>query len=204
MPTPRPRAPRYFRSAAEWRSWLVANHATAREIVVGFHKVGTGKPSLTWPESVDEALCYGWIDGVRKRVDDARYCIRFSPRRARSTWSAVNIRRFGELEAAGRVHETGRAAFARRKENRRGEYSYEQRKDTWDEPYRSRFARHRAAFRFFQSQPAGYRKVVIWWVVSAKRESTREKRLAQLIADSARGVRLQQLDQFAGGTKRSK
>lgn len=202
MPTPRASTPRYFRSAAEWRTWLAANHETATEIVVGYHKVGTGKPTLTWPESVDEALCYGWIDGVRKRVDDERYCIRFSPRRPTSIWSAVNIRRFGELDREGRVHETGRAAFARRKENRSGVYAYEQRKDTWDEPYRSIFARHRAAFRFFLAQPAGYRKIVIWWVVSAKREVTREKRLAQLIADSANGQRLQQLDQFAGGKKK--
>jgi uncharacterized protein YdeI (YjbR/CyaY-like superfamily) len=204
MPARRSATPRYFPSAAEWRSWLAANHASEAEIVVGYHKVGTGKPSLTWPESVDEALCYGWIDGVRRRVDDARYCIRFSPRRTTSIWSAVNIRRFGELTAEGRVQVAGRKAFAHRKENRSGIYAYEQRKDTFDEPYLSRFRKARRAFAFFEAQPPGYRKLTIWWVVSAKREATREKRLAQLIECSAAARRLPGLERPSPAAKKAK
>ncbi len=199
-----PAKPRFFRTAAQWRAWLAANHATAPELLVGFHKLASGKPSITWPESVDEALCHGWIDGVRRRIDETSYSIRFSPRRPTSIWSAVNIRRFGELEAEGRVEEAGRQAFAHRKENRSGIYAYEQRKDTFDEPYLSRFRTARRAFAFFEAQPAGYRKLTIWWVVSAKREATREKRLAQLIECCAAGRRLPGLERPTPTVKKAK
>lgn len=186
--------PVYFPSAAAWRDWLVEHHASATELLVGFHKAATGKPSMSWAQSVDEALCFGWIDGVRKRVDDERYTIRFTPRRATSIWSAVNITRVGELEAEGRMQEAGRAAFAKRRENKSGIYAYEQRRDVLDEPYLGTFKKSRAAFAFFESQPPGYRKTAIWWIVSAKMEVTRERRLAELIDHSKHKRRLPALE----------
>jgi uncharacterized protein YdeI (YjbR/CyaY-like superfamily) len=180
----------YFSSPEEWRRWLARHHATARELLVGFYKAGTGHPTMTWPQSVDEALCHGWIDGVRRRVDEERYTIRFTPRTATSTWSAVNIRRMAELEAEGRVQPAGRAAFARRQERRSGVYSYEQRPEAFPEPYASALRRKAKAWAFFERQPPSYRRAVIWWVISARQEATREKRLAELIADSTRGTRL--------------
>ncbi len=190
--------PTYFTSPDEWRTWLDKHHASATEIIVGFHKVGTGKPTLTWPQSVDEALCFGWIDGIRRRLDDERYTIRFTPRKATSTWSAVNIKRFGELEDEGRVRPAGRAAFAKRREERSSIYSYERRPTAFGEPYAKAFQKHRAAWTFFEAQPAGYRRTAIAWVMSAKREATREKRLAQLIQDSVQKKRLSLLARTNG------
>ncbi|HEX4932723.1 MAG TPA: YdeI/OmpD-associated family protein [Gemmatimonadaceae bacterium] len=191
-----PKPPIYFASPAEWRDWLHRHHATESELLVGFHKVGSGRPSMTWPQSVDEALCYGWIDGRRTGVDETRYMIRFTPRRATSTWSAVNIRRVGELEAEGRMQPAGRAAFARRKESRSETYSYERRPESFDEPLLSTFRKARRAFRFFEAQPPSYRRAVISWVSSARQEGTRLKRLAQLIADSAEGRWLAQMAKY--------
>lgn len=177
----------YFRSAAAFREWLEAHHADTAELWVGYHKRGTGKPSLTWPESVDEALCFGWIDGLRKSVDEERYKIRFSPRKASSIWSAVNIQRVAELTKGRRMKPAGRKAFAARKENRSGIYSYEQRTDSLPEPYATRLRKHAGAWKHFQAQRPSYRKLAMWWIVSAKKEETRLKRLEQLIADSAAG-----------------
>jgi uncharacterized protein YdeI (YjbR/CyaY-like superfamily) len=185
-----PSAATYFSSPDEWRAWLAKAHESATELLVGFHKAATGRPRMTWPESVDEALCVGWIDGVRKRVDDDRFTIRFSPRKATSIWSAVNIRRVGELEAEGRMQPAGRAAFANRKENRSGVYSYEKRPATLHEPYASTFRKHAKAWAFFESQAPSYRRAATWYVISAKREETRLKRLATLIDDSAHQRRL--------------
>jgi uncharacterized protein YdeI (YjbR/CyaY-like superfamily) len=182
-------APRFFRSPAEFRKWLEKHHATADELWVGFHKRATGKPSLTWPESVDEALCVGWIDGIRKRIDDESYKIRFTPRRQGSVWSAVNIRRVRELEAEGRMKPEGLAAFEVRKENRSGIYAYEQRTAEIPEPYARRLRANRKAAAFFDAQPAWYRKQASWWVVSAKKEETRLKRLETLVAAYERGKR---------------
>ena len=166
------------------------DHATAREVLVGFHKKDSGAPSITWPESVDEALCVGWIDGVRRRVDDRAYTIRFTPRKASSIWSAVNIARVAVLTAENRMQPAGRKAFAARKENRSVIYSYEQRRDHFDPPHEALFKNYPAAWNFFQQQPPGYRKLAAWKVVSAKREATRLKRLHQLIAASAQGQRI--------------
>ena len=173
--------PRYFRSAEAFGEWLREHHENAKEIVVGFHKVGTGSPSLTWPESVDEALCVGWIDGIRKRVDDRRYTIRFTPRRAGSHWSAVNIKRVTALKRAGRMLPAGLAAFAKRKASAQNRYSYEQRKETLDEPYAGELRKHEVAAKYFAGRPPGYRRAACWWVLSAKKEETRARRLAQLI-----------------------
>lgn len=175
----------YFSSAAEFREWLAKNHEHATELLVGFHKAATGRPRMTWAESVDEALCVGWIDAIRRRVDDERYTIRFCPRKATGVWSAVNIRRVGELEKEGRMRPAGRAAFARRKENRSGIYSYEKRPDSLDEPYASVFRKQKTAWAYFEAQAPWYRRAATWYVLSAKREETRLKRLAILIEDSA-------------------
>jgi uncharacterized protein YdeI (YjbR/CyaY-like superfamily) len=185
--------PTFFATPAAFRKWLARHHATTSELVVGFHKRDSGKPSLTWPESVDEALCFGWIDGVRRRIDDASYSIRFTPRQPQSTWSAVNIAKVGQLEREGRMTDAGRAAFARRRENRSGIYSYEQRPQELPPEYRKILDRNPAAARDFDARPAGYRKTAIWKVVSAKQEATRLRRLAQLVDCHARGELLPEL-----------
>jgi uncharacterized protein YdeI (YjbR/CyaY-like superfamily) len=182
--------PTYFASPAEFRKWLAAHHATANELLVGFHKKGSGRPSLTWPESVDQALCFGWIDGVRKRIDETRYTIRFTPRRTRSNWSAINVRRAQELIAEKRMRPAGRKAFGARTEDRTALYSYENRPTELDEEFAKTFRRDKEAWAFFQAQPPGYRKLANWYIASAKTEETRQKRLAKLIADSAAGKRI--------------
>ena len=182
--------PTFFKTAADFRDWLERNHDSERELLVGYYKKGSGKPSITWPESVDEALCFGWIDGIRRGIDDESYSIRFTPRKASSHWSSVNIKRVAELEKEGRMRPAGRAAFERRSEERSGLYSYERRKAARFDPEQEReFRANEAAWRFFQAQPAGYRQLATFRVVSAKREETRRKRLASLIADSAAGRR---------------
>jgi len=181
---------RFFRSPTEFRAWLRKHHARATELWVGFRKKHTGEPSLTWPESVDEALCVGWIDGVRKSIDADSYTIRFTPRRTGSIWSSVNIRRVQELIGQKRMRPAGLRAFEARTENKSGIYSYEQRPAELVEPYAGIFRRNKPAWKFFQAQPPYYRKTMTWWIVSAKREATRLKRLAQLIERSAAGERI--------------
>jgi uncharacterized protein YdeI (YjbR/CyaY-like superfamily) len=181
--------PTFYATAEEWRAWLATHHAGAREHWVGFHKRATGRPSMTWAESVDQALCFGWIDGVRKRVDDERYMIRFTPRTPSSRWSRVNVARVAELEAAGLMHPAGRATFAARTEV--GTYSHEQcPAAAFDSERERRLRANAAAAAFFDAQPPGYRRTATHWVMSAKREETRDRRLAQLIADSAAGRRI--------------
>lgn len=180
--------PRYFHSAAVFRSWLAERHADETELWVGYYKKATGRPSLTWPESVDEALCFGWIDGLRRRVDEERYAIRFTPRRPDSRWSAVNIRRMEELIAAGLVTAAGLAAWELRTEERSETYSYEQRRKAKLEPgMEKRFRAERRAWAYFSRQPPWYRSTASFWVTSAKREATRERRLAQLMECSSAG-----------------
>jgi uncharacterized protein YdeI (YjbR/CyaY-like superfamily) len=179
-------APAFHATPEEWRAWLESHHADAREHWVGFHKRGTGHPSITWPESVDQALCFGWIDGVRKRVDDDRYTIRFTPRKRGSRWSRVNVARVAELSEAGLMRPAGLAAFAARTEE--GTYSYEQREAAAFDPERERrFRAHEAAWAWFAARAPGYRRTATHWVMSAKREETRDRRLARLIEDSAAG-----------------
>lgn len=178
---------RFFPTPADFRAWLEEHHATARELWVGYFKKGTGEPSVTWPETVDEALCFGWIDGLRKSLDDRAFTIRFTPRKPTSIWSAVNVSRVEVLTAEGRMRSAGLAAFALRRENRSGVYSFEQRSVELPAAYAARLAEHAAAEEFFGSRPPSYRKAAIWWVVSAKQEATREKRLATLTELSAAG-----------------
>jgi len=177
--------PAFFETPADFRDWLARNHDQASELLVGFYKKDSGRPSITWPESVDQALCFGWIDGVRKRLDDDRYTIRFSPRKARSIWSAVNVRRVQELAEAGRMQPAGLRAFEARLENKTAVYSYEQRPERLPAAAEKQFRADKAAWAWWQAQTPSYRRAATWWVVSAKREDTQARRLAQLIADSA-------------------
>ena len=170
------------------RNWLEDNHATASELWVGFYRRASGKPSITWPELVDEELCFGWIDGVRKGIDDVSYSNRITPRKPRSTWSAINIARAKELIRQGRMRPAGLKAFERRTDDRSAIYSYEQRKAARLEPEAERaFRFNKKAWAFFESQQPSYRRTAIYWVISAKREETRRKRLATLIRDSQNG-----------------
>lgn len=196
--------PTYFSSPGEWRAWLARHHASATEIWVGFHRVSSGKPTLTWPQSVDEALCFGWIDGIRKRVDDERYAIRFTRRKVTSTWSAVNIRRVAELEAEGRMHDAGRQAFAARREDRSSIYSYERRPAALPTAHESAFRKQPRAWQFFEAQAPSYRRTAIAWVMGAKQEATRERRRAQLIECSREGRRLDQFTRTPATKKPAK
>ena len=186
-------APTFFATAAEWRAWLEKHHAGEQELLVGFYKKGSGRPSMTWPESVDAALCFGWIDGVRRSIDDASYCIRFTPRKARSFWSAVNIKRVTELSGQGLMLPAGLKAFEARAGERSGVYAYEQETVVFDSAQEKQFRAREAAWQFFQKQAEWYRRTAIWWVISAKRAETREKRLATLIGDSENGKTIAQL-----------
>ena len=186
--------PHFFATPAAFRHWLAAHHADTSELRVGFHKRASAEPSLTWPESVDEALCFGWIDGVRRRIDDTTYSIRFTPRKAGSVWSAVNIAKVDRLEQEGRMTAAGRAAFARRRENRSGIYAYEQRPQELPPEYRALLDQNAQAAADFDARPAWYRKTAIWKVVSAKQEATRLRRLAQLVDCHARGELIPELD----------
>ena len=182
--------PTFFATPADFRAWLEKHHDEEKELLVGFYKRGSGRPSLTWPESVDEALCFGWIDGVRRGRDEESYTIRFTPRKPGSTWSAVNVARVEELTRLGRMRPAGLAAFEKRSEAKTGIYSYEQKEDAkLDKAEERQLRANKAAWEFFQSQPPWYRRNAIWRVVSAKKEETRKKRLAKLIEESAQGRR---------------
>lgn len=184
--------PTFFKRPSDLRKWFEKHHAKEQELLVGFYKKDSGKPSITWPESVDEALCFGWIDGIRKSIDETSYTIRFTPRRARSTWSAVNIKRAGELTELGLMTPVGLEAFAARQENRSGIYSYEQRSAELPGPYQRLLKKNESAWKFFEAQPSSYRKAANWWVLSAKKEETRLKRLERLIDYSARAETIPQ------------
>lgn len=178
---------KFFKSARALRRWFERHHESAKELWVGYYKKSTGLASVTWPESVDEALCFGWIDGIRKSVDEVSYTSRFTPRRASSVWSRINIDRATALQAQGLMQPAGCRAFEARKENRSGIYSYEQRGEQLPEPYRGKLEECPKAAKFFPAQSKSYRKAVAWWVVSAKKEETRLKRLGILIEHSRNG-----------------
>jgi len=183
--------PIFFATPAAWRTWLAKNHANSPEQWIGFYKKSSGRPSITWPESVDEALCVGWIDGLRKTIDAESYKIRFTPRRSTSNWSAVNIARVAELTREGRMRPPGLKAFALRKAAKSGIYAYENRKSAaLDKADENRFRSHPKAWEFFQRQPASYRQNVIWSLVTAKKKETRQKRIEKLIAACETGQRL--------------
>jgi len=175
-----------FAEPAEFRRWLRSHHASEKEITVGFWKKGTGRPSLTWPESVDEALCYGWIDGIRRSIDAESYTIRFTPRKPDSHWSNINIRRVAQLRRLGLMRPAGENAFALRTETRSRRASYEQRTVALDETFLRQFRRNTRAWGFFSAQAPSYRKQCVWWVMSAKKEETRMRRLTVLIRSSSK------------------
>jgi len=182
--------PVFFDSPDAFRAWLRVHHKKSDELLVGFYKKHTGKPSMTWPESVAEALCYGWIDGIRRRVDDDAYSIRFTPRRRGSKWSAINVKMVAELEASGKMRKAGRDAFNARPDPSSGGYSYEREKARLDAARLARLKKHKSAWGFFESQPPGYRKLMAHWVMFAKKDETRDRRLARLIEASAVGKRI--------------
>jgi uncharacterized protein YdeI (YjbR/CyaY-like superfamily) len=175
----------FFETPGEWRAWLEANHETAAEVEVGFRRKATGLPTMTWPQAVDEALCFGWIDGVRRGIDETSYKNRFTPRKPRSNWSRVNIAKYRALEAAGKVHPAGRAAFERGVPS---EYSFERDEPAELEPeMEARLRADVAAWADWSARPPGYRKTALHWVMSAKRPETRERRLGTLIECSRAG-----------------
>ena len=183
--------PRFFSTPERFRAWLERNHTEAAELWVGFYKRDSGKASITWPQSVDEALCFGWIDGIRKSLGEESYVIRFTPRRPTSRWSAVNLRRMAALIAEKRVRPAGLHAFERRDEEKSKAYSYEQRHSAELGPaFERRFRANKKAWKWFQSEPPWYRRTATWYVVSAKREETRERRFGIQLDASVRGERI--------------
>lgn len=192
-----PPSPRFFAGPAEFRAWLEAHHGTAAELWVGFHKKSTGRPSLTWPESVAEALCFGWIDGIVHRYDDDSFAQRYTPRQAKSTWSRVNIGHVERLIREGRMTPAGLAAFQARDAARTGAYSFEPRRWALAPAMLKRFRSDAAAWAFFQAQPAGYRRGIAHWVMSAKRDETRARRFEAVLACAASGRRINPLSPYS-------
>ncbi len=186
--------PTFFAAPADFQAWLERHHEARTELVVGFHRKASGKPGITWAEAVDQALCFGWIDGVRRSLDEQSYTVRFTPRRPRSIWSAVNVGRVAELTKLSLMTPRGVKAFEARRADRTGIYSHEQKESAkLSRPQEKRFRANGKAWEFFQAQPPGYRRQATWWVVSAKKEETRERRLDRLIADSEQGQAVQPL-----------
>jgi uncharacterized protein YdeI (YjbR/CyaY-like superfamily) len=180
--------PQFFAKQSDFRKWLQKNHQKETELLVGFYKVGSGKPSITWPQSVDEALCFGWIDGVRKSIDKDSYQIRFTRRKPNSIWSAINIKKMEELTKKGLVQPAGLAIFEKRTEAKSGIYSHEKEEEELTKDFIKQFKANKKAWRYFQALAPSYRKVSVHWVMSAKQEATRIKRLHQLISDSETGT----------------
>jgi uncharacterized protein YdeI (YjbR/CyaY-like superfamily) len=180
----------FFPTQLDFREWLEKNHLKENELLVGFYKVGTGKPSLTWSESVDQAICFGWIDGIRKSIDNESYSIRFTPRKPTSAWSAINIKKVEQLTKQGLMKPEGIEAFQKRKGNKSGIYSYENEPAKFPESYRKKFTSNKKAWAYFISMPPSYQKITTRWVMEAKQETTRIRRLEILIKDSDAGQKI--------------
>lgn len=174
----------FFATPAEFRHWLEQHHETEKELYVGFYKVGSGKPSITWPQSVDEALSFGWIDGIRKSIDETSYMIRFTPRKTKSIWSAVNLKRIGELIEQNLVKPAGLKVFQERDPKKAGLYSHERENQPLDPAFEAQLKANEKAWQFFHKQAPSYQKAVRNWIMSAKQVETRLKRLANLIDES--------------------
>lgn len=185
---------RFFPTQKHLRRWFEKNHKKEKELFVGFYKVSSGKPSVTWPQSVDEAICFGWIDGIRKSIDDESYCIRFTPRNPKSNWSAVNIKKVEELTKLGVMKPEGLTAFSYRKEEKSKIYSYENLVVSFDKSYEKRFKANKEAWKYFKYTPPSYQKIATRWVMSAKQEATRLKRLNELINDCAVGKKIKAMN----------
>ena len=184
-------APKFFENAEAFRKWLDANAASTPQLLVGFYKVGSARPSMTWPESVDEALCYGWIDGVRNRIDDESYSIRFTPRKPTSIWSAINIAKFEQLLEKGRMQPAGVIAYSYRRDKKSKVYAYEQPQVAELSAVElQQFKKSEEAWQFFEATPTGYKKTVLHWVTSAKKLETRALRISSLIEACSSGKRL--------------
>jgi len=182
-------SPTFFPAEADFRKWLAANHITAPELLVGFWKKATGKPSIDWPQARDQALCFGWIDGIRKSLGDDAYTIRFTPRRKGSIWSKVNVERFAALKADGQMTEAGERAYEENK-HKTGLYSYEKPLASLSADEAKAFRRHKRAWAYWESQPPGYRRLVLNWITTARKPETRARRLATLIEDCDAGRRI--------------
>jgi uncharacterized protein YdeI (YjbR/CyaY-like superfamily) len=186
--------PVYFATPAKFRAWLEAHHATSTELVVGFHKVGSGKPCMTWSESVDEAVCFGWIDGVRNSLGANAYAIRFTPRKPTSIWSAINVDKVAALRKANKMHPAGEAAFAKRTDAKTGVYAFERNEAAvLSVEHATALAANAKAHAWFTAQAPWYQRTAIHWVISAKQPATRERRFAELVRDSAAGRRIKPL-----------
>jgi uncharacterized protein YdeI (YjbR/CyaY-like superfamily) len=194
----------FFPSSSDFRRWLNTGHRAVEELWLGFYKKSTGKPSITYSEAVDEALCYGWIDGVRKSIDSGAYMVRFTPRRGKSQWSAVNIKRAEKLVAAGRMRPPGLKAFEGAKDQPRT-YSYEQRhKASFDKAMERQFRANRKAWDFFLGQAPWYRRVSTFWIMSAKQEETRKRRFSTLVSDCEHGLLVKPLRRVSGSKRKGK
>ena len=181
--------PKFFSSPEKFREWLEQNHDRTNELLVGFHKKASGKKSITYPEALDEALCFGWIDGVRRNFDETSYTIRFTPRKPKSIWSLVNVRHVERLTKDGRMAEPGMKAYALRDPKRTGVYAFENAPREFSVEYEKKFRANKTAWEFFQKEPPSIRRTCIFWVMNAKKEETRLRRLEQLIDSSAKGIR---------------
>ncbi len=186
--------PKFFSTPVEFRKWLEQNHDQATELLIGFHKKSSVKKSMTYHEALDEALCFGWIDGVRRRLNETSYEQRFSPRKSNSIWSLINVNHVERLKKEGRMHAAGLAAFERKDPKRTGIYAFENRPKQLAPEYEKRFRQSKLAWKFFESEPPYIKKVCIHWVMSAKKEETQLRRLGQLIENSAKGVRMGTLE----------
>jgi uncharacterized protein YdeI (YjbR/CyaY-like superfamily) len=187
-------SPKFFSNQTEFRKWLEKNYSKETEIIVGFYKVNTGIPSITWPQSVEVALCFGWIDGIRRSIDEKSYCIRFTPRKPNSNWSNININKVKELTEKGLMHPAGLLAFEKRDNNKTKLYSYENETLHLSETDEDKFKTNKIAWLFFKIQTQSYKKTAIKWVLSAKQESTKQNRLNQLIQDCELGVKIKPLN----------
>lgn len=185
--------PKFFKTPLDFRKWLEKNHLKEKELIVGFYKVNSGKKSINWSESVDQALCYGWIDGIRRSIDEESYSIRFTPRRANSIWSNVNLKKMEELDKKKLIQPAGYAIFEKRKENKSGIYSFEKVEINFSTEYVNQFKKNKKAWVWYQKQAPSYKKGVQHWVMSAKQDITQEKRLAQLILDCENERKIKQL-----------
>ena len=185
--------PIFFKNQSALRKWLEKNHFSAQELILGYYKKGTGKDTVSWSESVDQALCFGWIDSVRKSIDEESYQIRFTPRKPNSIWSNVNIKKMEQLKINGLLFPAGTEAFHKRKEDKSGIYAFENEEQQLDPSFQKQFSANKKAWDFFQQQPAGYKKLAFHYVMSAKLLATRIKRFQDLMADSEEGLRMKQL-----------